>query len=76
MNHFKKKLMLKQTERKTIILLNIINITTYFENLTVGLHVLYDLNTHVKFCPNWILFTTLSIRLYFMHNFKLQKLAI
>ena len=42
---------------KTTILLNKINITTYFRNLTVELHVLYALNTHVKFCVNWILFT-------------------
>ena len=53
-----------------------INITAYFENLTVELHVLYALNTHVKFCVNWTLFTISSIILYFMHNFKLQKLAI
>ena len=31
--------------------------TTYFENLIVELHILYALNTHVKFCVNWILFT-------------------
>ena len=33
------------------------NITTYFENLTIELHVLYALNTYVKFCVNRILFT-------------------
>ena len=38
-------------------LLNKINITSYFENLTIELHVLYAFNTHVKFCVNWILFT-------------------
>ena len=38
-------------------LLNKINITIYFENLTVELHVLYVLNAHIKFCANWILFT-------------------
>ena len=32
--------------------LNIINITTYFENLIVELHVLYALNTVIKFCVN------------------------
>ena len=37
--------------------LNKMNIITYFENLTVELHVLYTLNTHVKFCVNRILFT-------------------
>ena len=39
------------------LLLNIINITIYFENLTVGLHVLYAFNTYLKFCDNRILFT-------------------
>ena len=34
-----------------------INITTYFENLAVELHVLYTLNTYVKFYVNRILFT-------------------
>ena len=37
--------------------LNKINITAYFENLTVELYVLYALNTHVNFCVNWLLFT-------------------
>ena len=37
--------------------LNKINITAYFENLTVELHVLYALNTHVNFCVNRMLFT-------------------
>ena len=50
-----------------------IKIITYFDNLIVGLHVLYVLNTHVKFYTNQILFT---LCLYFIHNFKLQKLAI
>ena len=37
-----------------------INITAYFENLTVELHILYALNTHnthVNFCVNRMLFT-------------------
>ena len=29
-----------------------INITKYFENLTIGLHILYALNTYDKFCAN------------------------
>ena len=37
--------------------LNKINITAYFENLTVELHVLYALNAHVNFCVNRISFT-------------------
>ena len=32
--------------------INKINITSYFENLTVQLYVLFTLNTHVKFCIN------------------------
>ena len=40
-----------------VTLLDKINITTYFENVTVKLNVFYALNTHVKFCINWILFT-------------------
>ena len=49
---------------------------TYFKNLTTELHVLYTLNTRVKFCVNQILFTIWSIRLYIMYNFKLQKFTI
>ena len=37
-----------------LILLTVLHIS---KNLTVELHVLYALNTHVKFCVNWILFT-------------------
>ena len=54
--------------------LNKINITIYFKNLTVELHVLYTLNTHVKFYVNWILFTVWFINLYFINNFILQNL--
>ena len=46
----------------------------YFENSTIGLHVLYVLNMHVNFHTNWMLFTVRSINSYFMHYFKLQKL--
>ena len=42
---------------QSLTLLNIINIITYFENLTIGLHVLYTFNTRVKFYVNRILFT-------------------
>ena len=54
---------------KATTLVNKINITTYFENLTVELYVLYALNIHVKFSVNRISFTILSISLYFMHKF-------
>ena len=51
-----------------------IDITTYFENLTIGLHVLYVFNTYIKFCANQILFTIWFISLYFMHNLKYKNL--
>ena len=54
---FRTKLAEKLVEPKVTILLNKINITIYFENLIVKLYVLYTLNTHVKFCVSWILFT-------------------
>ena len=50
--------------------------TIYFKNVTIKLHVFYVLKTHVKFHTNWILFTIQSINLFFMYNFKLQKLKI
>ena len=55
---------------------NKINMITYYENLTVELHILYVLNTYIKFCTNLMLFTIWSINLFFMHNFRLQKLEI
>ena len=48
-----------------------INTVSYFENLTITLHVHYVFNVHVKFCVNWILFTIQFINLFFMHNFRL-----
>ena len=47
-----------------------------FENLTVEFHVPYVLNIHMKFGSNWILFTIWSINLFFIYNFRLQKLEI
>ena len=49
-----------------------INTVIYFENLIVGLHVLYVLNMHVKFHSNGTLFTIKSINLFFMHNLVLE----
>ena len=40
------------------------------------LQVFYILNTYDKFCDNRILFTKWCTNLVFIHNFKLQKLAI
>ena len=51
-----------------------ISMTIYFENLTIRLHIFYILNTHIKFRINYILFTIRFIKLFFMHNFRLQKL--
>jgi len=46
----------------------------YFENPTIGLHVLYVLNMHVNLHTNQMLFTIRSINSSFIHYFKLQKL--
>ena len=40
-----------------VILSNNLLLNSYFDNLTVGLHVLYVLNSHVNFHVNWMLFT-------------------
>ena len=52
-----------------------INITIYFENLSVELYVLYVVNTYFKFV-HWMLFTIQFINLFFIYNFKLQELEI
>ena len=54
--------------------LNKINITIYFKNLTVELHVLYTLNIRVKFCANQILFTVWFINLYLFINLNYKNL--
>ena len=46
---------------------------TYFENLTVGLHVLYTFNMYIKFRSNQMLFTIQFINLFFIHSLRLQK---
>ena len=48
----------------------------YIKNVTVGLHIFYILNMHIKFCLNWKSFTIQSINLFFMHKFILQKFEI
>ena len=45
--------------------------TIYLENLTVRLHFLYVLNTHIKFYANQMLFIIQFLNLIFMHNFRL-----
>ena len=47
-----------------------------FENITIGLHVLYILNTYVKFCSNWMLFIIQSINIFLIYNILPQKLEI
>ena len=47
-----------------------------FENLTVEFHVPYVLNIYIKFRSDRILFTIWSINLFFIYNFRLQKLEI
>ena len=54
--------------------LNILLLNSYFENRTIGLHVLYVFNLHVNFCTNQMLFTIQSINSYFMQYFNLRKL--
>ena len=45
-----------------------------FENLTIEFHVPYVLNMHIKICSNWMLFIIQLIKLFFIHNFRSQKL--
>ena len=40
----------------------------------IELHVLYVINTYVKFCTNQMLFTIWSINLFFMHKFNYKIL--
>ena len=47
-----------------------------FENLIVEFHVPYIFNMHIKFRLNQILFNIRSINLFFIYNFRLQKLEI
>ena len=46
----------------------------YFENLTIRLSIIDVFNAHVKFWVNWVLFTIQFINLFFMPNFRQQKL--
>ena len=49
-------------------------LNSYFENLTIGLHVLYVFNMYANFYTNQMLFTIRSVNSYFMQYCKLQKL--
>ena len=49
---------------------------TYFENLIIRLHILYILNILVKFHVIQMLYTIWSIKLFLMHNLRLQQLEI
>ena len=48
----------------------------YFENIIVELHVLYIFKIYVKFDANLMLFIIWYINLFFMYNFRLQKIEI
>ena len=52
---------------KTTVLFNKINIITYFENLTIELHIFYTPNTHSNF---------VSIRFYLLCDLKTYILYI
>ena len=54
---------------------NKINMTIYFKNLTIRLHVLYVLNTHVKFCVDRMLFIIRFMNLFLriITNYKNLK---
>ena len=41
-------------------------LNSYFENITIGLHILYVFNMRANFYTNQILFTIRSINSYFM----------
>ena len=49
---------------------------TYFENLTIELHVIYFFNTHIQFVSIGYYLLLYFFNLFFIHNFKLQKLEI
>ena len=51
-------------------------LNSYFENLTIGLHILCVFNMSANFYTNQILFTIRSINSYFMQYCKLQKLKL
>ena len=63
-------------ERNSSKLLYISFLSVTFENLTVEFYVLYIINMHIKFRSNQMLFTIRSINLFFIYNFKSQKLEI
>ena len=47
-----------------------VNITIYFKNLIVGLHVLYAFNKQVKFCVNQMLYDLKNYFLYIILDYK------
>ena len=56
-----------------------INMTIYFENLTIKLHVLYVFNIYVKFSYKLdVTYNSIHklIYLFILHKFRLQKLEI
>ena len=59
--------------QSNVTLPNNLLLNSYFENLIVRLHILYVLNIYAYFYANQMLCTIYSIKLSFMHYFKLQK---
>lgn len=60
-----------------IVLLYFLLLNVNYENIAVRLHIIYIIfNMHIKFQLNQILFTILSISLFFVYNFLFQKLEI
>ena len=62
--------------REKLFKIYILFLSVNFENLTVKFHVPYVLNMYIKFLSNQMLFTIQSINLFFIHNFRSQKLEI
>ena len=50
--------------------------TTFIKNITIELDGFYVLKKYVKFRGNQMLYTTQSINLFFIYNFRLQKFEI
>ena len=61
-------------ERYSLNFLYIYFFSVNFENLIIEFYISYVLNMRIKFHSNWILFTSRSIKLFFIHNFRSQNL--
>ena len=70
------KVSLQTSLKRTIFNFSKKNFYVSFENLTIEFHVPHVLNIHIKFHSNRMLFTIGLINLFFIHNFRSQKLEI